>query len=273
MAAGLSLAALVDSLSLTESGPNAYTAANAFNGHGVVFGGQLLAQSIVAGARGHEPKTVKTLHTVFARGASPDHHLDIVVEPLHAGRSFASASVTISQGDRLCVRSTVLLSADEPDTIRHATPADPVPGPDDCPPMGGSGGDWEVRVVGGVDIDDPALVGPAELDVWTRFTGGEIAPEHDQALVAFATDGFLIGTAMRPHAGVGQAQAHVTLATGVISHTITFHEPVRAGEWFRLSHSSPYAGHGRSYGRADIFTTDGSLVASFVQDAMIRRNA
>jgi acyl-CoA thioesterase len=273
VAAGLSLEALVDSLRLTESGPDRYTASNAFNGHGVVFGGQLLAQSIVAGALGHEGKAVKTLHTVFARGASPDRDLEIVVEPLHSGRSFASASVTISQGDRLCVRSTVLLSADEPDTIRHATPAGEVPGPDDCPSMGGSGGDWEVRVVGGVDIDDPALVGPAELDVWTRFNGGDIAPEHDQALVAFATDGFLIGTAMRPHEGVGQAQAHVTLATGVISHTITFHEPVRAGEWFRLSNSSPYAGHGRSYGRADIFDTSGNLVASFVQDAMIRANS
>jgi acyl-CoA thioesterase-2 len=273
MAGGLSLTALVDSLHLTETGPGTYAGTNAYNGHGVVFGGQLLAQSIVAGAFGHEDKSVKTLHTVFARGASPDQGLDIVVEPLHTGRTFASSSVTISQGERLCVRSTVLLSADEPDTIRHAAAAGEVPGPDDCPPMAGSGGDWEVRVVGGVDVDDPSLVGPPELDVWTRFTGGEIAPEHDQALVAFATDGFLIATAMRPHEGVGQSQAHVTLATGVISHTITFHEPVRAGEWFRLSHTSPYAGHGRSYGRADIFDTSGSLVGSFVQDSMIRRNA
>ncbi|NLD75545.1 MAG: acyl-CoA thioesterase II [Acidimicrobiales bacterium] len=273
MADGLSLDSLVESLRLTETGPNTYAANNAVSGHQVVFGGQLLAQSIVAGSLVDPEKSVKTLHTIFARGASPDAPLEITVEPLHSGRSFASSSVTISQGDRLCVRSSVLLSADEPDTIRHAVPAGDVPGPDQCPPMGGSGGDWEVRMVGDVDIDDPSLVGPAELDVWNRFTGGEIAPEHDQALVAFATDGFLIGTAMRPHEGVGQAQAHVTLATGVISHTITFHEPVRAGEWFRLSHTSPYAGHGRSYGRADIFNTSGDLVASFVQDAMIRRNS
>lgn len=273
MADGLRLDALVDALTLTEVGEHTYRAANAATGHGVVFGGQLLAQSIVAGARGHQDKSVKTLHTVFARGASPDHPLHIVVEPIHRGRTFASSSVTISQGDRVCTRSTVLLDAEEPDTIRHAVPPGDVPGPDDCKPMGGSGGDWEVRVVDGVDIDDPALVGPPELDVWTRFTGSDIAPEHQQALVAFATDGFLIGTAMRPHEGVGQSQAHVTLATGVISHTITFHEPVRAGEWLRLSHTSPYAGHGRSYGRADIFTTDGDLVASFVQDAMIRSNS
>jgi acyl-CoA thioesterase len=75
---------------------------------------------------------------------------------------------------------------------------------------------------------------------------------------------------MRPHRGVGQAQAHVTLSTGVISHTLTFHEPCPAHEWFLLSQRSPYAGHGRAYGRADVFRSDGVLAASFVQDAMIR---
>ena len=49
--------------------------------------------------------------------------------------------------------------------------------------------------------DDPDAVGPAELDVWTRFVGAPDDPVIDQALLAFATDGFLIGTAMRPHAG------------------------------------------------------------------------
>ena len=75
---------------------------------------------------------------------------------------------------------------------------------------------------------------------------------------------------MRPHAGVGQAQAHVTLSTGVVSHTLTFHEPFAAADWLLLSHHSPYAGRGRSYGRADVFRADGALVASYVQDAMIR---
>ena len=106
--------------------------------------------------------------------------------------------------------------------------------------------------------------------MWTRFVGAPEDPAVNQALLAFATDGFLIGTAMRPHEGVGQAQAHVTLSTGVISHTITFHEPVDAGEWNLLVQRSPYSGHGRSYGTADVFSADGRILASFVQDAMIR---
>lgn len=266
----ITIDAFIDALTLEPVGPHSYRATNAATGHMVVFGGQLLGQSIVAGLAGHEDKMVKTIHTVFARGASPDAPVEITVDPMHTGRAFASSSVTISQGDRLCARSIVLLSADEPDLIRHADPMPETPGPDEIAASTEGLGDWEVRVVGGVDVSDPDAVGPPELDVWTRFVGAPDVPAINQALVAFATDGFLIGTAMRPHPGVGQAQAHVSIDTGVISHTLTFHEPCAAGEWLLFSLRSPYAGHGRSYGRADIFRTDGQLVASFVQDAMIR---
>ena len=185
------------------------------------------------------------------------------------GRAFASTTVTISQGDRLCTRSLLLLTAEEPDLIRHADPAPAAAPPPTTAPT--AAGEWEVRVVDDVDISDPELTGPPDLDVWTRFPGAPDDPTTDQALLAFATDGFLIGTAMRPHAGVGQSQAHVTLTTGVISHTLTFHEPfVGAG----LAAARPTTARtpvgGRSYGRADVFRADGALVASYVQDAMIR---
>ena len=163
----------------------------------------------------------------------------------------------------------MLLTADEPDFIRHGDTAPPVPDPSESRSLSHIGG-WEIRIVGDVDISDPDLVGPPTLDVWTRFAKAPDDPGVDEALLAFASDGFLIGTAMRPHAGVGQAQAHVTLSTGVLSHTLTFHEPFSADEWLLLSHRSPYAGHGRSYGQASVFRHDGALVASFVQDAMIR---
>ncbi len=266
----LTIESLVGALDLDAVGPDRYRAANADAGHGVIFGGQLLAQSVVAGLRGHDGKRVKTVHTIFARGGRPDAPVDIAVDRMHAGRAFASSTVTIGQGDRLCARSLVLLTADEPDFIRHADPAPAAPGPDASAPAGDGSGAWEVRIAGGVDIDDPAAVGPADLDVWTRFVGAPDDAAVDQALLAFATDGFLIATAMRPHAGVGQAQAHVTVSTGVVSHTLTFHEPAPAGDWLLLSHHSPYAGRGRSYGTADVFRADGALVASYVQDAMIR---
>lgn len=265
----LKVAHLVAGLTLEPLGPGRYRAPEVETGHEVIFGGQLLAQSLAAASIGHEDKRAKTLHTVFARGAVPGVPLDVTVEEMHGGRAFASATVTTSQGDRLCTRSLVLLTADEPDFIHHADPAPAVDAPPETPASGGPD-EWQVQIVGDVDISDPELVGPAELDVWTRFPGAPDDVLTAQAVLSFASDGFLIGTAMRPHAGVGQSQAHRTLATGVVSHTITFHEPFPADDWLLLAHRSPHAGHGRSYGRADVFTPAGALVASYVQDAMLR---
>ena len=257
--------ALLAALVLEPVGPGRYRADSVQEGHSVVLGGQLLAQAIVAGAHGHEGKTVKTLSMVLARGASPDRPLDIVVQELHRGRGLASSTVTTSQDGQVCTSALVLLSAEEPDFIRHADSVDDLPAP---PVAGASNGDWEFVIAG--EIDDPEAIGPPDLDVWTRFPGAKPDPVTDQALLAFATDFFLIGTAMRPHAGVGQSQAHVTVTTGVVSHTLTFHEPFAAQDWLLLRHHSGYAGRGRSHGRADVFGGDGSLVASFVQDSMIR---
>jgi acyl-CoA thioesterase II len=262
--------ALTDALTLERIDEDRYRAPHVTSPHGVVFGGQLLAQSVMAGLQGADGMTVKTLHTVFARGATPDLPVEIAVDRMHGGRSFASRTVTISQDGRLRTRSIVLLHAEEDDLIRHGTTPAVSSDPDDQQPVDVDAGAWQVRIVDDVDVSDPDAVGPAELDVWTRFEGAPTDPAVNQALLAFATDGFLIGTAMRPHAGVGQAQAHRSLSTGVISHTLTFHEPVFVGDWVLMSNSSPYAGRGRSYGRADVFARDGRLVASFVQDAMIR---
>ena len=261
---------LLEVLNLEKTGPGRFRAQNFAESVGnVVFGGQILAQAIVAASAIDEEKVLKSVHTIFARGADRDQPLDVEVEAMHVGRALASATVTIRQGERLCTRSLALLSAEEPDLIRHgATPPD-TGAPEDAEPLG-SGDFWELRVVGGVDISDPEAIGPPELFVWVRFPGARATGVLGQALLAYATDGFLIGTAMRPHAGVGQSMAHRSISTNVLSHTLTFHEPVDAGEWHLLAHESPYAGRGRTYGRAHIFSADGDLVGSFVQDNMVR---
>jgi acyl-CoA thioesterase II len=119
-------------------------------------------------------------------------------------------------------------------------------------------------------MQDPNQVGPPELYVWSRFSQVPAGLAASQALLAFASDGFLIATAMRPHPGVGQALAHVTISTSVVAQTISFHEPFDAGGWLLLAHRSPYAGRGRSYGEADVFSEDGRLVASYTQENIIR---
>ncbi len=257
--------AFLAALDLTRRDDGVWEGTNTGDGHGVIFGGQLLAQTIVAASRSDESKRVRSVQTVFARGGSRDAGVTIRVEPMHAGRSFASMTVSVEQGDRLCCRSLVLLDAPDEDLVTHQVP---LPA-QSTPPTDVADGWWQVATVGDVDLADPG-VGPAELGVWTRFPGAPADDAVAQAMLAYASDGFLIGTAMRPHEGLGQSMAHVTVATTVLTHTLSFHEPFDAGEWLLLSHESTHAAEGRAHGRAVVHTADGRHVASFVQDSLLR---
>jgi acyl-CoA thioesterase len=270
----LELSQLIDGFDLEAVGEGRYRGKNVTSGRGeraVVFGGQLLGQSIFAAVRAQPDKQVKTIHTIFARAGRVDQDLDITVEAIHSGRSFGSVAVTVAQGDRVCTKSLVLLHVPEDDVIRYATEVPSVPSPDETAYSDFEFSGYQFGIVNGVDITDPDEVGPPQLPVWVRFEGAPDDLTTSQALLAYASDGFLIGTAMRPHPGVGQSQAHNGLSTGVISHTVTFHEPFVASDWMLFDHESPYSGRGRSYGRADAFARDGRLIASFVQDNMIRK--
>jgi acyl-CoA thioesterase len=240
----------------------------------VVFGGQLMGQMIAAASAAHPGKRVRTLNAIFARAARVSQQTQIALEPIHDGRSFASANATAWQGERLCARALLLLDAPDPDLIRHAAGAPRVAGPESASPAGVSGlvfPGTELRIVDGVDTwSADAPVGPPELFAWLRHPGAPSDPAVHQAILAWATDGFLIGTALRPHAGLGQSQAHKALSTGVVGHTLTFHEPFDVRDWLLVAHESTHAGGGRAHGRAQVFTRDGQLVASFVQDSMIR---
>lgn len=262
------LDAFLTAVDLRRAGDGEFEGSNTAEGHGVIFGGQLLAQTIVAASRSAEGKRVRSVQTVFSRGGSREQGVTLRVEPMHAGRSFASVAVSVVQGERLCCRSLVLLDAPDDDLVRHAAP---MPA-DVTPPTDPPDGWWQVATVGDVALTD-AEVGPPELGVWTRFPG---APEElvtAQAMLAYASDGFLIGTAMRPHEGLDQSMAHVSVATTVLTHTISFHEPFDAADWLLLSQESTHAAEGRAHGRAMVHAADGRHVASFCQDSMLRAMA
>jgi acyl-CoA thioesterase II len=113
-------------------------------------------------------------------------------------------------------------------------------------------------------------VNPPELVTWYRYPDAPADPVTGQALVAFATNFPSIGIALQPHAGFTVGQSHLQMSTGVIGHTLTFHEPIEANSWLLFHLTSPYAGRGRVYGQGHVYNTNGDLVASFTQDAMIR---
>ena len=236
----------------------------------VVFGGQLMGQMIVAATHCLPGKDVRSLHAIFARAGTVAEPVDLAVNVMHSGRSLASASVTARQGDRLLSRGLLLLDTGEPDLIRHSLPMPAVNGPGLAVPQKWAEEGSELRIVGGVNVMTADVTGPPELFVWTRFGGAPSNLATHQALLSWYTDPFLIAAAMRPHDGIGQSMAHDTISTGVVTHTLSFHEPVNATEWLLLAQQSIFAGHGRTYGSGQVFTEDGRQVASFVQDNLVR---
>lgn len=264
------LAGLLAVLDLEPTGEDQFRATHLDEGHGVVFGGQLLAQSVMAATRTVPDKELLSLHTVFARAGSFEEPLTIDVDVMASGRSMASLTVTTRQSRGVCTRSLALLHAPDGDRIRHGHEAPEVTGPDRSERREGGPAFWDVRIVDEIDIMDPDLTGPPHLQVWTRVPGAPDDLPLAQATLAYASDGFLIATAMRPHEGVGQAMAHVSVATTVLTQTLTFHEPFTATDWLLLDQRSTYAGRGRSHGVAEVFDAGGRLVAGFTQDNMIR---
>ena len=235
----------------------------------VVDGSQLLAQAIVAAIRQEPGRVVKSAHMIFARAADTDGPVELELDPLHSGRNFASVSVEVRQGDRNCARGMLLLDGDAEDLIRHADEAPPLPGPEECQPFALGTIGRDVRMVEGADYVEPDRVGPPTLDAWVRWAECPEEPALCQALMAHMCGPFLIGVAMRPHAGVGELDAHRTLSTGVLSLTVYFHDPGPVDDWFLYRHESLHAGRGLCDGVGRIYKS-GRLVASFRQEGLLR---
>ncbi len=79
-----------------------------------------------------------------------------------------------------------------------------------------------------------------------------------------------IAAALRPHAGVSQDQAHSTLSMAINSISLSLHAPVKADQWLLYRHLSTFAGTGTTHAENRVYDLDGSLVASFSVDAMVR---
>jgi acyl-CoA thioesterase II len=243
-------------------------------GRDVVFSGQILAQMImtsdaaVAGA-----KEAKSIHAIFARaGRYSAGPVELALESMHAGRAWASDTVTAVQGDRLLSRGLVLLNTAEPDLMRHVPAMPDVPGPEECA-EGTVGAVFPGAEVRPVDRPDAvAADGSPVLYCWVRGPESYDSVAANQAAVAWSQPGMIIGVAMRPHSDlVSLADAHRSISTGVISHTTHFHERADAGDWLLFVHEGTYAGNGRVFGQGAVFTRDGVLISTFAQDSMARQ--
>ncbi len=236
----------------------------------VVEGGQMLAQAVVAASKTIPDQRVTSAYMIFSRSAAFDAPLDLEVDVLRGGRTFSTVEVRVSQDDKLRSTGLLMLDAGAPDTIRAHVPMPDVAGPRDSVPLDMRVTGRDLRIVDGAYHPDPDRIGPPEIYAWCRFREAPDAPYLHAALMAQSTTHWTIAAAMRPHAGFGEADAHVTLSTGIMSIAMAFHEPVDVTQWLLYANPAVYAGRGLAQGEGHVFTGDGHLVATYTVQAMIR---
>ena len=130
------------------------------------------------------------------------------------------------------------------------------------------GGPFEFRHVYPRDELSPPKRPPYQ-QVWFRLreSVGDIPAELHQALLAYASDFHLLGTATFPH-GISYYQPNVQMAS--LDHALWFHRSFRADDWLLYSIDSPSAQGSRGLARGQVFDRDGRLVASTAQEGLIR---
>ena len=259
---------LVGCLHLTTVEPGVVEGRNLDIGYHRVFGGQILAQMVTAASDASPEKSVKSLTVLFPREGDTTKPMRYRVDKLQDGRTFGTTSITASQDGKVIAAAVVSLHVDEDGLHRSDAPPD-IGDPESATERRLDMVPWEVRVVGGVDLADRGE-GPPRLEMWMQTPPVGDARSLHQALLAHATDLTLIGTALRPFDGVSQADSTKTLHTAVTSHSLWFHQPFRIDDWVLIAQHSPVVANGRCFGRGEVFSSTGEVVASFAQEAMIR---
>ncbi len=249
-----------------------------------VFGGQVAAQALIAAVRTADPAyAVHSLHSYFLLPGDPAVPIIYDVERIRDGRSFATRRVAARQHGRPIYYLTANFQRAE-DGLEHQDRMPDVPDPEDCVDLGamfrargGSAVDWErewaaldVRYVGnsreGLE-DDPAK--PARARLWIRVNG-QLTDDPVEHLAAFtyASDMTLLGASLVPH---GLHVGSPGLQVASLDHTIWFHRPFRADQWWLYDQESPSASGGRGLALARVFTQDGTLAATVAQEGLIRQ--
>jgi uncharacterized protein (DUF427 family)/acyl-CoA thioesterase len=265
---------LVHLLDVEPAGPNRFTGPPYRNiTRNVVEGGQMLAQAIVAASKAVPDKRVTTASMVFPRPAAFDAPLDLSVDVVHSGRTFSTVTVRIDQHEKVRSTGQLLMDAGSDDVIHHEAAMPDIPGPSEAEPYDMWVTGRDLRIVDAAYTPDPDHIGPPQIYAWMRFRDdpGEVCLR--QALVAQATTHWTIGAAMRPHPGFGEADAHVTLSTGIMAVGIAFHDDAPVTEWFLYENPAIWAGRGLAQGQGRIWTGGGRLIASYTVQAMIRQFA
>jgi acyl-CoA thioesterase-2 len=248
-----------------------------------VFGGQVLAQALIAATRTVEAdRACHSFHAYFLRPGDPRVPILYEVDRSRDGQSFtARRVVAIQHGAQIFTLAASFQRSES--GFEHQSQMPVVPDPESLeddqqvllrnPELSPQMREWvarerpfETRSVLGRGLGDrPAR--PAIDHIWLR-TRGPLADEPvlHRALLAFVSDMSLLDTALLPHGK--SIFSNVQVAS--LDHAMWFHRPFRADEWLLYVQDSPSASGARGFNRGAIYARDGRLVASVAQEGLIR---
>ena len=264
---------------------NIYRGTNRDIGSGRVFGGQVLAQALVAARRTiEEEREAHSLHGYFILPGDLQAPIVYFVDRLRDGKSFTTRRVTAIQHGRAIFNLSASFQIAEsgpehqlempevpppealvPELDRIREVADRIPAP--LRPVLTQDRPIDFRPVSPGDPFAPAP-GPPARRVWLRANGSLPDPVvYHQAVLAYASDYGLLGTALQPH---GLTVRSPGLQVASLDHALWLHRPFRADDWLLYVTDSPAAAGARAFTRGTIFTRDGRLVASVTQEGLTR---
>ncbi|TNC29001.1 acyl-CoA thioesterase [Amycolatopsis alkalitolerans] len=273
---------LVDLLDLEKIEENIFRGVSPANSPVRVFGGQVAGQALVAAGRTvPSERKVHSLHAYFIRPGDPSIPIVYEVDRIRDGRSFTTRRVTGVQRGKAIFALSASFQRPEPG-LEHADEMPDVPAPEtlltfaermrDFPDL--SGTRRRPRPIDVRYVNDPPWVtrqtGRAEArnQVWMRADGR--LPDEDLlhvCVLTYASDMTLLDSPLARH-GIYWELDEVSGAS--LDHALWFHRPFRADEWFLYDTTSPSASGARSLATGRFFAADGTLIATVVQEGLLR---
>ncbi|WP_308464899.1 acyl-CoA thioesterase [Rathayibacter soli] len=281
------LTGMLAALDLTDTGARTdediFTGDSQWMPHGRVYGGQVLAQALVAAMRTiPDERRVHSMHGYFLRAGDIGVPITFSVDRIHDGRSF-SARRTQAYQNGIPILSMIASFQTDADGLDHqvAMPTD-LPSPDELPDAAAAlidldhpiGRYWATqRAFSMRHIPSPVYLSVegahvAHQAVWFKATGP--LPDDDalhRAALVFASDYTILESVFRRH---GLAWATPGLKVASLDHAMWWHRSGRVDDWLLYAQESPSASGGRGLAQGRIYTKSGVLLASVAQEGMIR---
>lgn len=277
---------LVDLLALERIDRDLFRGHSQNLGWGAIFGGQVLGQALSAAAQTVTPdRPVHSLHGYFLRAGDLDRPIVYQVERLRDGKSFTTRRVVAIQEGSAIFSLAASFQVDEPG-FDHQDPMPDVPPPETLRSerdlaiaiesklpeglraMATAERPIEIRPV---EPRNPLRPKPAEPRRHLWYKAIDTLPDDPalhRYLLAYASDFSFLGTALDPH-GVSWLTPAMQVAS--LDHAMWFHRPFRFDDWLLYAVDSTSASGARGLVRGRFFDRHGKLVASSMQEGLIRQ--